>query len=83
MSRRGGYIIADLKNTPLISGTAVSVPAFVNPNGKPVLISGLNVSGTEYPDIWANPTDTEGKYENMLGTFEFNGAQVTFTAAAE
>lgn len=81
MARKGGYIIADLKKTPLTSGTPVNVPAFVNPHGKAVLISGLNISGTDYPDMWANPTETEGTYSNMLGTFAFNGAQVTFTAA--
>lgn len=83
MSRKGGYIIADLKNTKLTSGTPATVPTFINPNGKAVLVSGLNIDGTEYPDMWVYPNkETPTKYENMLGSFEFSGAQVTYTASA-
>lgn len=80
MARKGGYIIADLKGTQLTSGTPANVPTFNNPHGKAVLISGLKVGSTEYPDMWAFPTEDSNTYENMLGTFAFNGAQVTFTA---
>ena len=57
MSRKGGYIILDLKGIPLISGTAVAVPGayevVANPYGKATLISGLAVGDVAYPDFFA------------------------------
>lgn len=57
MSRRGGYIILNLKGNPLTSGVAGSVPGayevVANPYGKVTLISGLTVSDVAYPDFYA------------------------------
>ena len=81
--KQGGYLIENLGGVSLTSGSPATVPAtFNNPNRKAVLLTGVKISGTEYPDFWLTPTDTENKYDSPLGTFEFSGNSVTFTATA-
>lgn len=57
MSRRGGYIILNLKGYPLTSGEASAVTGayetVANPYGKATLISGLTVGDVAYPDFYA------------------------------
>ena len=57
MSRKGGYIIFDLKGNPLTSGEASAVTGayeiVANLYGKAILISGLTVGDVVYPDFYA------------------------------
>lgn len=57
MSRRGGYIILDLKGYALTSGEASTLDGAyeiaANPYGKATLISGLTVGDVAYPDFFA------------------------------
>lgn len=55
--QRGGYQILDLKNVPLKSGSAhmfEGIYELVEGTRKATLISGLNVGGVEYHDIFVN-----------------------------
>lgn len=54
---KGGYQILDLKNKPLeINVGMVYEGSYDTLEGtrKPILVSGLNFEGKEYPDFWAN-----------------------------
>lgn len=54
---RGGYQIIDLKNKPLTSGVGMVYPGvydIVEGTRKAILVSGLNVGGTEYKDTYVD-----------------------------
>lgn len=58
MSRNGGYAIMDLKNEAFTSGTAKTVVGVfpITQLHKAVLISGLKVGTTTYPDFYVTFT---------------------------
>ena len=58
MSRNGGYAIMDLKNEDFTSGTAKTVAGVfaITQRDKAVLISGLKVGTTLYPDFYVTFT---------------------------
>lgn len=61
MSRNGGYAIMDLKGYAFTSGTAKNVDLSlfaITQRDKPILISGLKVGDTLYPDFYATFTST-------------------------
>lgn len=66
MSRKGGYIIVDLKGTPFETGTGQTVNGvYEHIEGnyrKPVLLSGINIDGTEYADMYIAPTVSGSDY---------------------
>lgn len=56
---KGGYQIIDLKNKALTSGVGVVYDGIydkVEGTRKPILVSGLNVGGTEYHDSFVDFT---------------------------
>ena len=56
---KGGYQIIDLKNEALTSGVGVVYDGIydkVKGTRKPILVSGLNVGGTEYHDSFVDFT---------------------------
>lgn len=58
MSKKGGYIILDLKDAAITTdGSAVLIPgSYEQLEGnyrKPVLVSGLNLDSAELPDFYA------------------------------
>ena len=58
MSRNGGYAIMDLKGVAFTSGTAKTVAGVfaITQRNKAILISGLKVGTTLYPDFYATFT---------------------------
>lgn len=66
MSRRGGYMILDVSGHNLSSGVQATIPGIYERleanHGKPVLLSGLNVGGKEYGDIFVDVTLNESAY---------------------
>lgn len=54
---RGGYKIIDLKNKQLINGVSVVYEGIydaIEGTRKPIIVSGMNIEGKEYGDIWVN-----------------------------
>lgn len=84
MSVKGGYIIVDLKGVDFTSGTPEIVEgaykAASNPWNKAVLISGLQVAGVYYPDIFIPLVPNAGTYE---GGAVFGGNTFTFSIASD
>lgn len=67
--QKGGYQIIDLQNKQLESGTgAVFKGVFEKIEGtrKAILISGLNVGGTEYHDTFVELTVNGSQYEGTI-----------------
>ena len=60
MSKNGGYAIMDLKGRYFMPGNAVTIPDVfpITQRKKAVLISGLRVYETRYPDFYAIFTST-------------------------
>lgn len=61
----GGYQIIDLKNTPLNSTAVVieGVYAKIEGTRKPLLLSGININGTEYHDAFVTAKVNASNYE--------------------
>lgn len=65
MSRKGGYQILDLSGVTIVSGDdtpptgQLKAGTFVEFKlcDKPILVSGMNVDGTKYPDSYATYTN--------------------------
>lgn len=68
---RGGYQIIDLEGVAL-TVDQVTIPGLYEVlegnNGKPILISGVNIGGKKLPDIFAAQTTESGV---TLGRYEF------------
>lgn len=65
MSKNGGYKIIDLKNKELSIGVGMVFDGIydaIEGTKKALLISGLNVGGKEYHDIFVQPYIEGGKY---------------------
>lgn len=79
---RGGYIILDLKGKALTSGTAAVIPCSYatakNPYKKAVLVSGLVVGGSEYPDFYATFIEGDSGYSASV---EIGGDSITIAVA--
>lgn len=57
---KGGYKIIDFKDTPFITGGATMMIEGIYDTveasyRKPLLLSGLNIDGTEHSDVYATP----------------------------
>ena len=82
MSNIGGYQIVDLKNTPITAGgSAVTVPGVydkIEGTRKRIVISGLVIGSTEYPDVTVSPVVSSGDY-----VFTAFGYVLTVTADDE
>lgn len=66
MSRTGGYQIIDLASYPMTSGNPVKVPGVystIESTRKVVLISGVDIDGTEYHDHLASPVVDDTSYK--------------------
>lgn len=78
---KGGYKIIDFKDTPLktgggtimIEGIYDTVEASYR---KPLLLSGLNIDGVEYNDVYIAPTISGSNY-----VFTVYGKTITITNA--
>lgn len=70
MSKKGGYTIIDLKDTPITVGTPATVEGIFEKlekaPKKAVLLSGLSIGGEEKRDVFA---DMEKSGDNYVGTF--------------
>ena len=77
MSKIGGYQILDLGGVEL-SGTAVTIKGayetIKNSNGKAILVSGANFSGTKVADTFACAIPGENKYSFLICGFQFEVA---------
>lgn len=66
MAIKGGYTILDLRDVDFTPGTGAEVKgAYTRLEGryrKPVLLSGIVVSGVEYPDTNVAPQNVDGSY---------------------
>ncbi len=66
---KGGYQIIDLKNVELTSGTGTvfdGVYEKIEGTRKPILVSGLNVGGTEYNDAYVQFTVSGSNYTTTI-----------------
>lgn len=65
--RKGGYKIIDLHDTNFTSGVAMMLDGIHDKiegsYRKPLLLSGLTVAGTEYPDTYVEAVVSESAYE--------------------
>lgn len=62
---RGGYQIVDLANNEFVTGTAIQIPgiyALVDSNSKAVLLSGINLDGKTYNDLYVSMYKVDFKY---------------------
>lgn len=62
---RGGYQIVDLANNEFVTGTAIQIPgiyALVDSNSKAVLLSGINIDGKTYNDLYVSMYKVDFKY---------------------
>lgn len=78
---KGGYKIIDFADVALTTaGAAVTIEgvyeAIEASYRKPLLLSGLNIDGTEKNDVFATPTTSDGNY-----VFTVYGKTITVTAA--
>lgn len=65
MSKNGGYKIIDLKNKELSVGVGMvfdDIYDAIEGTKKALLISGLNIEGHEYHDIFVQPYTEGGNY---------------------
>lgn len=65
----GGYQIIDLKNTKLTLGTGTKIDGVydkIKSTRKAILISGLNVGGTEYHDTFVELTVSGTNYTGTI-----------------
>lgn len=64
----GGYQIIDLKNTPLNTTAVVieGVYAKIEGTKKPLLLSGININGTEYHDAFVSAKVNDSNYEIVV-----------------
>ena len=65
----GGYQIIDLKNTKLTVGTGTKIDGVydkIKSTRKAILISGLNVGGTEYHDTFVELTVSGTNYTGTI-----------------
>lgn len=66
---KGGYQIIDLKNKTLTSGVGMVFDGVYNKvegTRKPILVSGLNVGGTEYHDSFVDFTVAGTAYTGTI-----------------
>lgn len=66
---KGGYQILDLKNVELTSGEASSFPGSyetIEGTRKAILVSGLNIGGTEYHDMFVNFVGLSSTYYGII-----------------
>lgn len=76
MSNKGGYKIINLKGQAFVKGTAKTVKglyALIEETDKPILISGLNLDGSEIDDFYVLFLVKSNKYvgydiEDITGT---------------
>lgn len=70
---RGGYQIVDLANNEFVTGTAIQIPgiyALVDSNSKAVLLSGINLDGKTYNDLYVSMHKVDFKYTaNVYGKY--------------
>ena len=67
--KHGGYQIIDLKNTKLTVGTGTKIDGVydkIKSTRKAILISGLNVGGTEYHDTFVELTVSGTNYTGTI-----------------
>lgn len=68
MGTRGGYMLIDFRNIPLTAGERVKIAGVTSRlssrkgNGKPTIITGLNVGGKSYGDIYASISPGDSDY---------------------
>lgn len=82
MSKTGGYAIMDLKEYTFTSGTAQTVTDVfpITQRKKVVLISGLTVEGTTYPDFFGLfSSDTSGDVTTASAVFRLVGGTLEIT----
>lgn len=80
MSRNGGYAIMDLKGYDFMSGSAVTnTEVFpITQRKKAVLVSGLKVYSTLYPDFYAVFTSTTAdSVTTAKAEVRLSGAKIT------
>lgn len=66
---KGGYQIIDLKNKQLTSGTGMvyeGIYDLIEGTRKAILVSGLNVGGTEYHDTFVDFTVNGSNFEGTI-----------------
>lgn len=78
---KGGYKIIDFKDAPLkTGGEAITIGGIYDTveasYRKPLLLSGLNIDGVEYNDVYAAPTISGSNY-----VFTAYGKTITITNA--
>lgn len=82
---KGGYQIVDLQNAN-ITDTATVIPglyALIEGTRKQILLSNIQVSGTEYHDTFVNPSVSPNKFIFTTDLFIINidnNDKVTMTA---
>lgn len=79
---KGGYVIADFKNTALTSGTEATISGVYDAieaaaeYNKPVLVSGLVVGSVVYPAMYVNFTISSSI---AAGNAEAGSADIAFS----
>lgn len=66
---RGGYQVVDLANNEFVTGTAIQIPgiyALVDSNSKAVLLSGINLDGKTYNDLYVSMYKVDFKYTTKV-----------------
>ena len=77
---RGGYKIIDLKNKELTVDVGMvyeGIYESIESTNKPILLSGLNIGGKEYPDFWAFPEIYESNYYFILTSSSGDTTKIT------
>lgn len=78
--KNGGYKIIDLNNYPHSNGVGVvhvGIYEAIEGTRKPILLSGLNVDGIEFHDVFVIPTvDGSSYFFNITQTSTYNVSAV-------
>ena len=82
MAIKGGYKLIDLKESKLtVGGNGVTVKGIYNSiknsYNKPLILTGINISGVERNDIFINFSDDSGSYVANISATE----KITITNA--
>lgn len=79
---KGGYHIVDFKDTPITTGTGVTVigvyESIESSHRKPILLSGITIDGVEKPDCFVDCEVSDSNY-----TFSAYGKSFTITQTDE
>ena len=79
---RGGYKIIDLKNKELTSGVGMVFEGIydaIEETTKPIILPGLNVNGTEYPDRFLEIYKNGSNYEIDYAVTSGESVYITIT----